>query len=154
MNPLDIPGPFLSWADGMLAAAVPSALRIGLWGALGGALSMAVYWLMSPQRRIAHVAEDERRLRRAMWSDDGGSATGLAPAWTLVRLALTRLGLVLLPVLVAALPVLMLISWLAGAYDGGRYLARGPDWIAGWEGPFFGALIAVSVLIKFAFRIR
>lgn len=35
-----------------------------------------------------------------------------------------------------------------------QYLTFGPDWLRGWEAPFVGTLLAVSLGLKLAFRIR
>lgn len=35
-----------------------------------------------------------------------------------------------------------------------QYLTIGPDWLRGWEMPFIGTLLAVSLGLKLAFRIR
>lgn len=35
-----------------------------------------------------------------------------------------------------------------------HYLSIGPDWLRGWEAPFVGALLAVSLGLKLAFRLR
>lgn len=35
-----------------------------------------------------------------------------------------------------------------------RYLEVGPDWVRGWEAPFLASLLAVSLGLKLAFRIR
>ena len=116
MGLLDLPVSALAWVDVRLAAILPAAARIVLWGGIGAVTSMGLYWLVSPQRRIAHIAAEERRLKERLRDEDTAVADGLASAQELLRLALLRLGLVLLPVLVAALPVVCLAVLLETRY--------------------------------------
>ncbi len=116
MGLLDLPSPALSLADAQLAIMLSPAARIVTWGLLGAALSTGIYWLLSPQEQLAGMAESERELKRALQRDDLEMADGLASARALLRLALKRIGLILLPVLVAALPVITLAVWLQTHY--------------------------------------
>ena len=116
MGFLDLPAPALSWTDVHLAATVPDIGRLVLWGCLAAALSMGFYRLISPQRRLARLAAEERRLKDRLQDETAAMADGLAAAGRLLRLALLRLGLVLPPSVVAALPVLFLMAWLHTHY--------------------------------------
>jgi hypothetical protein len=201
---------------------------------------MALYRLVSPQRRLERIAAEERSLKGALRDDDTELAEGLASARRLLRLAFARLCFAVPAVIVAALPVLFLMPWLDTRYayelpppersavvraspstiqgmwiaaadapprielrdaNGGivrtepitapvpviqkrawwnrlvgnplgylpddgpierididlpprHVLTVGPEWIRTWLAPFFGALLATSLLIKFVFRIR
>jgi hypothetical protein len=116
MGLLDLPAPLLSWIDGHLLAFLPPLARIAVWGAIGAILSMAIYWLLSPQERMEKIAVEEKRVKRVMQDEAISREEGLAAAKELLRLALTRLALVTLPVLIAALPVVGLMSWLDNHY--------------------------------------
>jgi hypothetical protein len=116
MGLLDIPAPVLAWADERLAAVLPAGPRIVIWGGLGAAASMGLYWLLSPQRRIEHLITEERRLKTTLRSEATEIKEGLAAAKRLLGLAASRIGLILPSVLVAALPVLCLMAWLDTQY--------------------------------------
>jgi hypothetical protein len=116
MGLLDIPAPAFTWADERLAAVLPAGPRIVIWGGFGAVASMGLYWLLSPQRRIEHLTIEERRLKATLRSDATEIKDGLAASMRLLRLAASRIGLMLPSVLVAALPVLCLMAWLDTQY--------------------------------------
>lgn len=116
MGLLDLPAPLLSWTDLQLARAAPEAARILVWAAAAAVLSMLLYWVLSPQRRLARMAAEERSLRGRLDDAHATMADGLASAGRLLRLALLRLGLVLLPACIATLPVLCIMVWLHAHY--------------------------------------
>lgn len=116
MGLFDVPAGIFSWVDAGVAGFLPAPARIAAWGVMGAVASLGLYWLLSPQQRMARIAEAEQRLKHAMWEDDTAMAEGLAAASSLIRLALVRLGLVLIPVLIAALPILSLMVWLDTQY--------------------------------------
>lgn len=127
MGILDLPAPALLWVDANLAMWLPSMARLVVWGSVAAAVSMALYWLLSPQQRMARLASEEQRLRVVLKNDDAEFSNGLAAAVGLLRLATIRVGLVLLPVMLAAVPVLCLMAWLQTHYG---YELPAPDRIA------------------------
>jgi hypothetical protein len=116
MGLLDLLSPALSWVDERLAAVLSTMARVVVWGSVAAVASMALYWLLSPQQQLARIAGDERALRIALRDRDADVADGLASAMSLLRLAITRIGLMLLPVLIAAVPVVGLMTWLQTHY--------------------------------------
>lgn len=115
MGLLDLPASLWSWADAQMAL-LPAIARIVAWGVLGAILSLGLYWFLSPQRRIARIADDEQRLKETLRDDSIEMADGLAAAKGLLRLAFARLGLVTVPVLLAAIPLLSLMTWMEAHY--------------------------------------
>jgi hypothetical protein len=155
MGLLDLPDPALTWADARLALLLPAGTRIVAWGIIAGVLSLAVYWLASPQQRMASMAAEEKRLKAALQDENLEMSDGMAAAGALLRLAVQRLGLVLLPVLLAAVPVLVLMAWLGTHYGHDlRFLSFGPDWARGWEVPFIAALFAATLVLRSLLRIK
>ena len=237
MGFFDLPAPLLSAADGMLA--LPEPVRIALWGVLGGAISMALYAWLAPQRHLARLKAQAKAARKELDAFDGP----LAEAGPLIRATLRaswrQLAAALGPATLASLPLLFLLVWLSNTFGhefpqaghpaeirtepptparwiqsvdgppeilindrGGRpamtvamtapipavhrrrwwnllignplgylpasapvdevdvrlprhrVLPFGPDWLAGWEAPFFTALILISLVIKSVFRIE
>src|SRR5918999_2835086 len=114
---LDLPGPLFDWLDAALSQVITApGLRLALWGAAGAVLSMALYWALSPQQRIARIKTEAVAARQRLDAYDGA----LADAWPLIgrmlRLGPRQLGVVTWPAVLASLPVLCLIVWLSTAY--------------------------------------
>lgn len=144
MGLLDLPAPLFEWVDALLTD-VPALLRLLLWGCVGGALSMWLYGVLSPQERIARSKREQLEVRRQLDGFDGE----LVDAWPMIRrllaLSLGHLGRVIGPALLAALPVILLLVWISTAY-GYRFPEREPPlqvqpeqlraaWIASPQGP-------------------
>lgn len=117
MGILDLPAGLWSWTDDQMSTVLPDIARIVTWGILGAGLSLGLYWLLSPQSHIARITTDERELKKTLRDDTIEMADGLAAAKALLRLALTRVGLVTVPVLVAALPLLSMMTWMEAHYS-------------------------------------
>lgn len=116
MGLFDLPAPALTWLDMWFAAALPAVGRLVLWSVVAAVLTMALYWWLSPQQRIA---EAKRRLAAAKGALDRFNGE-FKDAWPLMRTmlsqALRQVGLVIGPALVAMVPVLCLIAWLSSTY--------------------------------------
>lgn len=155
MGLLDLPASFLSWADGGLALMLPATARVLVWGVIAGIVSLGLYWLLSPQKRIAGIVAEEQVYKARLRDETVDVEDGRAAAGALLGLALKRMGLVIPPVAIAALPVVGLMAWLQAHYTPDLdYIAVGPDWVRGWEVPFLVALLAASLLFKVLFHIR
>jgi hypothetical protein len=119
---LDLPAPLFQWIDGFLTD-VPALLRLILWGTVGGALSMWLYGVISPQATIARSKREQLEARRSLDGFDGE----FADAWPMIRrllgLSLGHVGRVIGPALLAALPVVCLLVWISTAY--GYHLPSG-----------------------------
>lgn len=116
MGLLDLPAPLFALLDAGLSGIAPPAVRLAVWGLLAAILSMGLYWLLSPQGRIAEAKVQAAAARRALDAYDGE----FAGAWPLIRamlrLAVRQLALVTGPAVAASLPVLALLVWLSTAY--------------------------------------
>lgn len=116
MGLLDLPAPLFAWVDGALAGLIPAPLRLTLWGVLAAAISMGLYLVLSPQRRIAQAKADARAARAALDRFDGE----FGEAWPLIRsvlgTAFRQLALIAGPAILSSLPVLALLVWLSNAY--------------------------------------
>ncbi len=116
MDWLEIPAAALGWLDAQLSAIASPMLRLIIWSAVAGTLTMLLYKLLSPQRRIvaakAELADAQQRLNRF----DGE----FAEAWPLMRgmlgSAFKQLGLVSGPAIAALLPMVLLAAWMAQTY--------------------------------------
>src|SRR5690606_24940488 len=63
--------PARTWLDQALAAALPDAGRLVLWGLFAAAVSMALYAVLSPQHRLRRVREEAIAARRALDEHEG-----------------------------------------------------------------------------------
>jgi hypothetical protein len=116
MGFFDLPAPLFDWIDARLAGALPEAPRLILWGVVGAALSMLLYWALSPQAAIQRTRGKVAAARAALNAYDG-EFTGAGPLIRdMLRLSLKQLGLVTGPAVLASLPVLFLIVWVSTAY--------------------------------------
>lgn len=106
----------LSEVNAQLARGIPAPLRVVLWSMVGAIVSMELYRLGTSQARLRALKTSLRSMQQRVADFDGDFAEG----WPLVRrmlgLALKRVALVLPATLMASLPLLVLILWLAVAY--------------------------------------
>jgi hypothetical protein len=134
-----------------------SAICAVLVGMLAGAASMLVYSVCSPQERLAEISLQVSQTRTQLLSVDDRE---LGEVWSLSKQAmacsLQRLGMVILPTILAVLPMLL----LAGLADHVLQLSDRSFAIAGtpWKTPGYCALwipLALSALLmKMRFDIR
>src|SRR5690606_10223294 len=112
MGLFDLPSPFLSLIDGWLGNFLPAWVRVLLWAALGAFVSMELYRLASPQKRIAGIKAALRQAQERVSGFDGE----FEDAWPLIRrmlsLAFRRVALVFPATILASLPLLFVILWL------------------------------------------
>lgn len=101
--------------DGLLGAVLPLVLRIGLWGALGGALSMGFYAFLSPQKKIISIKDEMKVLRAKLRNAGDDFQETMAITRKNLSLSLKLLGTVIGPSLLSALPVIFIVIWL-GVY--------------------------------------
>ncbi len=119
-------GAALTYIDGLLAVVLTDLLRVSLWGLLCGLLSMWLYAVISPQKRLLELREEAATLQKRLSAYEGA----LGGATKLIRQHLTvafqRLGLALAPSLLAGLPVIVVILWLGDSYS--VSLPKSGDW--------------------------
>lgn len=137
---LDLPSPLLSMLDSWLGF-LPAVVRILIWAAVAAALSMELYRLLSPQRRIAELRDEVREAQVTLNNFDGP----FEEAWVHIRrmlvLALKRVGLVVPGTLIAALPVLFVLVWAEGRY-GGTYPPEGQEVSVSVDGNYQGQWVS------------
>jgi hypothetical protein len=114
---LDLAFPALDALDaGLAAVALPAWARLALYGALSGAVTMAVYRLVSDQAGIRALKARSRELQGRL----RGAGDDLALTMRLTRenlaVSLRLLLRSLWPALAASLPVVAVIAWLATSW--------------------------------------
>lgn len=112
----DLPAPLLSWLDQALAGMLPAAGRLALWGLAAGAVSMALYAILSPQQRLRRVREEAVEARRALDGFEGSLAEARPLMTAMFATAMKQLALVLTPAVLASLPLIFVLVWLYGAF--------------------------------------
>lgn len=134
-----------------------TALLCTVLGISTGAVSMLIYWIVSPQEQIARlktqVAQSQSQLMRAE-SDD------LHELWTLckqsVGLSLKRLGVVVMPTLFALLPAVLCI-WIADKrfdLSNQSFLTPGTTWQVPGYLVFWIPLCLSAAWVKLRFKIQ
>jgi hypothetical protein len=116
MGLFDLPAPFFDFVDRSLLGALPPLVRLILWAVAGATVSLTLYRLLSPQRRIAAAKAAALDARRRLNAHDGDLESALPLMRQSMKAALRHVGLVFPAAIVASLPVLALLVWLDGAY--------------------------------------
>jgi hypothetical protein len=116
MGLFDLPAPALTWLDMRLAVVLPAAWRLVLWSVVAAVLSMALYWWLSPQKRIGEAKRQLAASKGALDRFNGEFKEALPLMRAMLSQALRQVGLVVGPALVAMVPVLCLITWLSTTY--------------------------------------
>lgn len=116
MGIFDLPAPLFAWIDQVISGVASPTLRLVFWGLVAAALSMGLYWLLSPQGKLNDVKIRALEARQKLNAFDGE----FADAWPMMRsmlgLSLKQLGMTTMPAILASIPVLALIVWLGTAY--------------------------------------
>ncbi len=116
MGLLDLPAPLFQAVDTALAIALPSALRLVVWGVIAGLATMLLYRAISPQGRITEAKQGLVEARLALDAHEGSFSEARSLMADMMGHSLRQIGLVLGPALVSGLPALCLIVWIDGAY--------------------------------------
>jgi hypothetical protein len=112
----DLANPIFDIIDSVLVNFLPGTLRLVFWACFAAFTSMALYWLLSSQKKIA-IAADHVRQQRHQLSTYDGEFDGLPPlAIGLLKASFVHFGHILGPALGASLPVLFLLSWVSLAF--------------------------------------
>lgn len=116
MGILDLPAPVFGVLDETLAMAFPPFIRIAVWALLGSAISMLLYWWLSPQHKISDIKRRATAARMELASYDGEFDGLLRVAMNTIGLSFRQIGIVLGPTLLASLPLLCLLVWISNVY--------------------------------------
>ncbi len=112
---LNLPFPLFDALDALIAF-LPAGLRVALFGVASGIITMGLYRWSSNQEKIRRHKEEIGRIRRrlAAAGDDLGETMRLSRANLAASFRL--LGTVTGPALLASLPILLVIVWVAARY--------------------------------------
>jgi hypothetical protein len=110
MGVLDLPAPLFQLLDGWVAF-LPATLRLILWSVIGAVLSMLLYALMSPQKKISGVKAALRESQKLLADSDESFAELMTVARRTLSLSFQHLGLVFGPALLSSFPLLCIMAW-------------------------------------------
>ncbi len=116
MGLFDLPAPILGAIDDILAMALTPMLRLIIWGILAGWLTMVVYGFFSDQGKIGRLKAQQKKQQKDIAKFDGEFAELMPLIRQTLALGFRQLGLALGPALLATIPVLYIIIWVAGEF--------------------------------------
>lgn len=131
MGLFNLPAPVFSFVDGLLAGVAPPLLRLALWGIFAGWLTMLAYRLFSNQEKLGSLKAAQKTQNNVIAEFDGEFAELLPLIRDALALGIRQLGLALGPALLASVPALFVIIWVAGAFA--------------YEAPVSGSEVLVNV---------
>jgi hypothetical protein len=109
--------PAFAAVDRALAAFQSPLPRLIAWGCLMGVLLMVLYRLISPQRKLAAIKAEAAAARRQIAGFDGEFDQLTPLIRRSLRLSLQQIVWILLPAIVASLPLIACLMWLYSAYS-------------------------------------
>lgn len=117
MGLFDIASPILYWIDGTIFGWLPIWARVILWSAVASFLSMGIYRLISRQEALDEIKTQVVDTRTELQGFDGE----FKDLWPILKqnlgLAGRQLWLTFVPAMLASLPVLFVLAWMANAFD-------------------------------------
>jgi uncharacterized membrane protein (DUF106 family) len=116
MGLLDLPAPLLSAVDAALAGVLPPLIRLLLWGVAAGWLTMLVYRRLSNQEKIGLLKAEQKAQQKRIAEFDGEFSELMPLVRATLGTGFRQLGLALGPALLATVPVLFLVVWVASAF--------------------------------------
>ena len=116
MGLFDLPAPLLAVVDQALAYALPPGLRLILWGVVCGWLTMIVYRRLSRQEAIAELKAKQKVQQQAIAGFDGEFNELMPLIRRTFSLGFRQLGLSIGPALLATIPILFIVAWVATAF--------------------------------------
>lgn len=147
MGLFDLPAPVFGAIDAALALVLPPFLRLAVWAVLAGWLTMFVYGRFSNQEKIGALKILQQQQQKAIAGFDGDFAQLMPLVRHALALGFRQLGLSLGPAMLATVPVLFIVIWVAGEFaygapaPGSEVIVRAEPSSAGIEwSPAAGAI--------------
>ncbi|HKJ17978.1 MAG TPA: hypothetical protein VJ984_11545 [Xanthomonadales bacterium] len=116
MGLFDLPAPLLAAADQVLASVLPVSVRLVLWGILCGWLTMLIYRRLSNQDSISELKSRQKEQQEAISRFDGDFSELMPLIRQTFSLGFRQLGLSIGPALLATIPILFIVAWVATAF--------------------------------------
>jgi hypothetical protein len=116
MGLFDLPAPVFGVIDDVLAFVLPSFLRLCVWGIFAGLLTMLLYRRLSNQEKIGLLKSEQKEAQKDIAAFDGEFDELMPMIRKTLGLGFRQLGLALGPALLASLPIIFVIIWVAGQF--------------------------------------
>lgn len=113
MGLFDLLAPVLGAIDNTLSGFLPGALRLALWGVLAGWLTMLLYRKLSRQEAISELKARQKVLQEEIAKFDGEMSDLMPRIKEAFSLGFKQLGLAIGPALLATIPILFIVVWVA-----------------------------------------
>lgn len=131
MGLFDLPAPIFNAVDRILTMAMPPVLRLIIWGIFAGWVTMVVYRLFSDQEKIGKLKARQKDQQKDIAEFDGEFAQLMPLIRHTLALGFRQLGLALGPALLATVPVLVIVIWVAGEF--------------GYQAPMAGSEVLLTI---------
>jgi hypothetical protein len=118
--------------DASLPASLGPLARLIGWGFIMAVISMGLYRLVSPQRKIATLRREAAAARQQLATFDGEFEQLMPMVRRSLLLSLRQIGWIFFPALLASLPLVACLLWLESAYS--------------FQAPAAGQQVAVTAL--------
>lgn len=118
--------------EGWLPASLGPLPRLIGWGCVMAIVSMGLYRLVSPQRKIATLRMEAAAARQQLATFDGEFEQLMPMVRRSLLLSMRQIGWIFFPALLASLPLVASLLWLDSAYS--------------FQAPFAGQQIALTAL--------
>ena len=116
MGLFDLPAPIFGAIDSILEMALPPVLRLVIWGILAGWLTMVVYRRLSNQVKIGELKAQQKIQQKKIAEFDGEFEELMPLIRHTLALGFKQLGLALGPALLATVPILFIVIWVASEF--------------------------------------
>jgi len=116
MGLFDLPAPIFAAIDSVLAMALPAVVRLVIWGILAGWLTMVVYRFLSNQEKIGELKAQQKTQQKHISEFDGEFSELMPLIRHTLALGFRQLGLALGPAILATVPILFVVIWVAGEF--------------------------------------
>lgn len=113
MGLFDLLAPFLGAVDQILETFVPDGFRLVGWGILSGWLTMLLYRRFSRQEVIAELKAAQKQLQDKIARFEGEFNELMPMLRTAFSLGFRQLGLSIGPAILATIPILFIVAWVA-----------------------------------------
>jgi len=116
MGFFDLLSPLFGAIDQGLSYALPALIRLIFWGVLAGYLTMVVYRRLSNQEKIQQLKLQQKDQQKIISGFDGEFDELFPVIRHTLGLGMRQLGLSLGPALLATIPILFIVIWVAGEF--------------------------------------
>lgn len=113
MGLFDLLAPVLGAIDSVLSGFLPGGLRLALWGVLAGWLTMLLYRKLSRQEAISELKDRQKILQQEIAKFDGEMSELMPRIKEAFALGFKQLGLAIGPAILATIPILFIVVWVA-----------------------------------------